>query len=177
MVNNFIQYVGNNFGNPNGFGGIISTKIMNIINQKQYKTVLKNIQMKPTQNVLDIGFGNGYLINKLLKQNIPIKISGIEISNDMVTKVKNKNKNYIDDGILKLFLENINKTSFEDNIFDKIYTVNTIYFWQELNKCFSEINNPEASLGVCLPKQSMCQVNNSNCLFSYIFVYPSGFRP
>jgi len=57
----------------------------------------------------------------------------------MLNKVTAKSKQKINDGTLKLFLENINKTSFEDNLFDKIYTVNTIYFWNELDKCFSEI--------------------------------------
>ena len=28
MFNKFIKYVGNNFGNPNGIGGKITTKIM-----------------------------------------------------------------------------------------------------------------------------------------------------
>jgi ubiquinone/menaquinone biosynthesis C-methylase UbiE len=139
IFNAFIKYVGNNFGNPDGFGGIISTKIMNVINQRQYKTVLKNIQIEPNQNILDIGFGNGYLINKLLKQNIPINIYGIEISNDMTSKVKRKNKKYIDNGILKIFLEDISKTTFGNNLFNKICAINTIYFWHELDKCFYEI--------------------------------------
>jgi hypothetical protein len=43
MVNSFIKYVGKNFGNPNGIAGKISTKIMNIINQKQYKTLFWKI--------------------------------------------------------------------------------------------------------------------------------------
>ena len=68
MFNNFIQYVGKNFGNPNGVGGIISTKIMNIINQRQYYSVLENIELEPNNNILDIGFGNGYLIKKLFKK-------------------------------------------------------------------------------------------------------------
>jgi ubiquinone/menaquinone biosynthesis C-methylase UbiE len=139
MFNNFIQYVGKNFGNPNGVGGIISTKIMNIINQKQYYSVLENIELEPNNYILDIGFGNGYLIKKLFKKNIPIKIYGIDISNDMVHKVSLKNQQNIQNGILHLFLENISKTPFENNLFDKIYTVNTIYFWNELDKCFSEI--------------------------------------
>ena len=148
MLNNFIQYVGKNFGNPNGIGGIISTKIMNIINQKQYKYIMENIQIEQDQNILDIGFGNGYLIKKVLKQNIPINIYGIEISNDMLNKVKNKNKKYIDKGMLKLFLENISKTSFENNIFNKIYTINTFYFWQELDKYFTEIKRIIKSNGI-----------------------------
>jgi ubiquinone/menaquinone biosynthesis C-methylase UbiE len=133
MFERFIKYVGKKFGNPNGFGGKISTKIMNIINQKQYNAVLKNIKLEPNNNVLDIGFGNGYLINKILKQNVSVNIYGIEISEDMVNKVKSKYNN------VKLFLENINKTSFGENTFDKIYTINTIYFWNELDNCFSEI--------------------------------------
>jgi ubiquinone/menaquinone biosynthesis C-methylase UbiE len=139
LFDNLIKYVSHNFGNPHGIGGNISTTIMNIMNQRQYKSVLKNIQLKPDETILDIGFGNGYLIHQLCKQNIPVKIYGIEISNDMFNKVSIKSKQNIDAGKLKLFLENINETSFEQNTFDTIYTVNTFYFWNELNKCFSEI--------------------------------------
>jgi hypothetical protein len=61
MLNNFVKYVGINFANPAGIGGRISTGIMNIINQKQYKAVLDNIRLEQNNCILDIGFGNGYL--------------------------------------------------------------------------------------------------------------------
>jgi ubiquinone/menaquinone biosynthesis C-methylase UbiE len=139
MFNKFIKYVGENFGNPNGIGGKISTKIMNIINQKQYNAVLENLNLVSNDIILDIGFGNGYLIKKLFKGNSSIKICGIEISKDMLYKVSTQNRQNIKNGALQLFLSNINKTPFENNFFDKIYTVNTIYFWNELDKSFSEI--------------------------------------
>ena len=139
MINKFIKYVGNNFGNPNGFGGRISTKIINLMNQKPYKTVLENIKLEPDNIILDIGFGNGYLFKKLFEKNIPIKIYGIEISNDMLNDVSIKYRQIIEKGNLKLFLEDISKTFFEKNTFDKIYTISTIYFWKELNKSLSEI--------------------------------------
>jgi ubiquinone/menaquinone biosynthesis C-methylase UbiE len=139
MVNKFIKFIGNNFGKPKGIIGVLMTKIMNIMNQKLYKSVLKNIKLETNNIILDIGFGNGYLIKKLFQKNIPIKIYGIEISNDMVNKVSLKNKLNIKNGKLTLLLENIEKTSFEDNTFDKIVTINTIYFWNNYEKCFSEI--------------------------------------
>jgi ubiquinone/menaquinone biosynthesis C-methylase UbiE len=148
VPNNFTKYVAGNFRNPNGIGGKIATIIMNIINRSQYNIVLKNISIKPTDVVLDIGFGNGYLIKKLFKENINSKIYGIEISRDMLNKVIAKNKQKIYSGTLRLFLENINKTSFEDNLFDKIYTVNTIYFWNDLDKCFSEIKRTLKQNGI-----------------------------
>jgi SAM-dependent methyltransferase len=74
-----------------------------------------------------------------MKKGVPVKVYGIEISKDTLHKATAKNEQHINDKTLQLFLENINKTSFEDNLFDKIYTVNTIYFWDELEKSFSEI--------------------------------------
>ena len=140
MFKKFIEYVGNNFRNPNGIGGKITTKIMNIMNQKQYKAVLDNINIENNDVLLDIGFGNGYLINKLLKRNYKIKIFGIDISKDMVNMVSEKYKKYINNNCLTLLLENINnKTTFENEMFDVIYTVNTIYFWDDIQICFSEI--------------------------------------
>jgi len=112
---------------------------MNIMNQKQYRAVLDNINLEVNDVLLDIGFGNGYLIHKLLKRNIPIKICGIDISSDMVSNVSKKYKRFIDDGYLSLYLENIANTSFEKETYNKIYTINTMYFWNELEKCFSEI--------------------------------------
>ena len=140
MIKKFIKYVGNNFRKPNGIGGKITTKLMNLMNQKQYKAVSENINLENNDILLDIGFGNGYLINKLFKMNNKIKIYGIDISNDMVNIVSQKYKQYIDNNCLKLLLENINdETTFENDMFSKIYTVNTIYFWNDLKKCFSEI--------------------------------------
>jgi len=139
MAKKFIKYMGENFGNPQGIGGVIFTKIMNIFCQMQYKTVLENINLELKDNVLDIGFGNGYLIKKLLRKNIIIKIFGIDISNDMKNKVSKKLKQFIEKQYLKLSLEDIQNTSFENETFNKIYTVNTIYFWKDLDKCFSEI--------------------------------------
>jgi len=139
MINKFIKYVGKNFGNPNGIIGKLFTKLMNIMNQKQYKAILDNINLFPNNVILDIGFGNGYLIKKLFKKNVEINIYGIEISNDMIKIVTHKLKNYIKKNYLKLTLEGIEQTSFENNTFDKICTVNTFYFWNELEKCFSEI--------------------------------------
>ena len=139
MLNKFIKYVGGNFGNPNGIAGKISTKLMNIMNQRQYKAILDNINLEHNDILLDIGFGNGYLINKLFKENIPIKIYGIEISNDMINNASKKYKKIIGNGYLKLYSENIVNTSFENEQFNKLYTVNTIYFWNDLEKCFFEI--------------------------------------
>jgi len=140
MFNKFIELVfRGQFGKPTGILGKILAKQLNKQNKNQYDAVIKNIGLKANDIILEIGFGNGYLIKVLFKQNIPIKICGIDISEDMLNEAKIKNKQKFENGDLNLSLEDINKTSFDEDLFDKIYTVNTLYFWNDVNGPLSEI--------------------------------------
>ncbi|MGL4991266.1 MAG: hypothetical protein ACRCX8_17155 [Sarcina sp.] len=58
------EYIASQFIKPSGIGGIISTFIMNNMNKKQYQSVLNNLNIKNGAKILDIGFGNGQLLNK-----------------------------------------------------------------------------------------------------------------
>ena len=132
------KYIARQFGNPTGCGGKISTLIMNCMNQKQYKTVVENIDIQATDAILDIGFGNGYLIRKLSYKN-PQKIYGIDISPDMLNTATTKNRKMIEQRKMELLLADVQELPFDDSSIDKAYTVNTIYFWQDISKGFSEI--------------------------------------
>lgn len=135
---NLIKYIGRQFGKPTGIAGKFSTLIMNIMNQKQYNAVLRNLKIKESDTILDIGYGNGYLISKLAKSN-HARFWGIDISEDMFKVASRKNQKFIDDGNMKLGLGDITKTDFESDFFDKIYTVNTIYFWPNVDSGLTEI--------------------------------------
>ncbi len=137
-MKSFAKYVAKQFGNPSGFGGTIVHFIMNKQNVQQYNAVQDNIHIQPTDIVLDVGFGNGYLIKKLLEQN-PQKVCGIEISQDMLNKVSRKLKHLISEGKLGLCLADIKKLPYSDSFFDKICTVNTLYFWDDVERSFAEI--------------------------------------
>jgi ubiquinone/menaquinone biosynthesis C-methylase UbiE len=132
------KYIGQQFKNPTGFGGKITTLIMNYQNRKQYKAVVENIDIQETDTILDIGFGNGYLIRKLSKQN-PQKIFGIDISQDILKVATKKNREKIEQGKIQLLLADVHNMPLEDSSIDKAYTVNTVYFWQDVNQVFSEI--------------------------------------
>ena len=144
-----LKYIAKQFGKPTGIGGVLSTFIMNSQNRKQYKSVSDNIDIQANDTVLDIGFGNGYMFEKLLKQN-PKKLFGIDISQDMLTKVSRKYSSAIADGTLNIQLADIKKLPFADDYFDKIYTINTLYFWSDASKSFSEIKRTLKPNGVFL---------------------------
>ncbi|MBZ9609004.1 class I SAM-dependent methyltransferase [Clostridium estertheticum] len=135
---NITKYVAEQFGKPTGIGGIISTFIMNRMNQMQYKTVMDNLNCSQKDRVLDIGFGNGYLIKQLAKKNEG-DFYGIEISDDMLKTGCKRNSELIKRGKVHLTKGNVMDITFENSFFDKIYTVNTVYFWENLDESLSEI--------------------------------------
>jgi len=143
------KYIAQQFGKPTGFVGKLSTLFMNCLNRKQYKSVLENIDIQETDTILDVGFGNGYLINKLSKK-YPRKIYGIDISADMLNLVTRKNAKKIQQGTVELFLTNVENLPFDDCSIDKIYTVNTVYFWQDIDKGFLEIKRVLKPNGIFL---------------------------
>jgi ubiquinone/menaquinone biosynthesis C-methylase UbiE len=135
---NIRKYIAKQFGKPTGIGGIVSTFIMNRINQVQYKSVMNNLNCSQKDRILDIGFGNGYLIKQLAKKKEGY-FYGIEISNDMLKNGCKRNSELIKQGKVHLTKGNVMDIPFENSFFDKIYTVNTIYFWENLDKSLSEI--------------------------------------
>lgn len=135
---NVSKYIAKQFGRPTGIGGIISTFIMNRINQIQYKNVINNLNCSSKDKVLDIGFGNGYLIKHLAKQN-KCEFYGIEISDDMIKTASKRNSELTKQGKIHLKKGNVVNIPFENSFFDEIYTVNTVYFWESLDRGLSEI--------------------------------------
>lgn len=132
------KYVSEQFGKPTGIGGTISTFIMNVMNQTQYKGIINNLDCSQNDRILDIGFGNGYLINNLAKRNEG-NFYGIEISDDMIRTGCKRNRKLIEQEKVHLIKGNVMDIPFENDFFDKIYTVNTVYFWEDLNKSLLEI--------------------------------------
>jgi ubiquinone/menaquinone biosynthesis C-methylase UbiE len=143
------KYIARQFGNPTGFGGKISTLIMNCLNRKLYKVVLENLNIQTTDKILDIGFGNGYLVHRLSKRN-PRKMFGIDISPDMLKVATKKSRKKVEQGKVELLLADVQNLPFESASIDKIYTINTTYFWQDIHKGLAEIKRVLKPDGVFL---------------------------
>jgi ubiquinone/menaquinone biosynthesis C-methylase UbiE len=143
------KYIARQFGNPTGFGGKISTLTMNCLNKKLYKAVIENLNIRTTDTILEIGFGNGYLIRKLSSEN-PQKMCGIEISPDMLSITSKKSRKEIEQGKVELSLADVQDLPFENSSIDKAYTINTIYFWQDIHRGLAEIKRVLKSDGIFL---------------------------
>ena len=125
-------------GNPHGFLGRIIAFIMSIETRSMNKIGLDLLNLQPNDKALELGFGHGKTISKgsvFLKSGI---FSGINISKTMLSVAKKNNKHLIDGGKVELKLAEVENIPFEDDYFDKVISVHTIYFWENLSNSINE---------------------------------------
>lgn len=137
-MRNFTEYIGSQFGNPHGFVGKICCIIMNVINKAMYRNAVALMQIEDNDKVLDIGYGNGYLLHLIYKK-YKVDMYGIDISEDMRVQATNRNRQAASNGQLHLQLGDCCSLPYEDNMFSNITSVNTVYFWKDTMKGLSEI--------------------------------------
>lgn len=130
------KYIGSQFGNPRGFVGKICCYFMNRINQRMYHEILLNLEYE--KNVLDVGYGNGYLVQKMYRKT-SAQIDGIDISEDMKLVASIRNLDGINEGKIHLTTGDCCNLQYKNQTFDAVTTVNTIYFWNDTMKGLCEI--------------------------------------
>lgn len=140
--------IAKNFALPEGFLGKISTKTMNVMNQKQYHFLYQAFFRSKPQTCLDIGFGNGHVLKQLHSLNPTTQFWGIELSQDMVSYTTKKFTHQSLGDRIQLKQGNINDLPYDNNYFDLIYSINTLYFWDDLEHSYQEVNRVLKSNGL-----------------------------
>lgn len=134
----FSEYIGSQFGNPRGIIGKCCCIFMNTINNRMYRKIVSLTKLKTNATILDIGYGNGYLIKQLYKK-YKSNIYGIDISEDMKQTARKRNYKGILEGKIHLETGDCCNLSYDNESFDVITSINTIYFWSDTTQGLKEI--------------------------------------
>jgi ubiquinone/menaquinone biosynthesis C-methylase UbiE len=92
---------------------------------------LEMLQLQPDDTVLEIGFGGGYLIERMASIVTRGRITGVDFSNDVVEFCRKRFGTLIQTGRIDLHCASAESLPFAAGMFSKICTVNTIYFWPD----------------------------------------------
>ncbi|WP_270087648.1 class I SAM-dependent methyltransferase [Sphingobacterium sp. SYP-B4668] len=145
---------------PKGAKGIEIAEMMDATNIKMTLHAIDYLQIQANQHILELGHGNcGHLHNLLARQQ-GLRYSGLETSELMYTEAQRKNKAYTDAKQAAFFLYDGLHIPFPEHTFDRIFTVNTIYFWSEPHQLLSElarILQPEGVLNITFAQERFMQ--------------------
>ncbi|MFB5661901.1 class I SAM-dependent methyltransferase [Alteribacillus sp. HJP-4] len=124
---------------PTGIMGKILGKFMNKKNGEMNEATIQYLGIEEQDYVLEIGFGNGKYIAEIIEKVKDTRVFGLDFSETMVQSATKRNKAFIEQGRVQIKRGNIEKIPFDDRMFDKIFTVNTIYFWSDRRQALREI--------------------------------------
>lgn len=123
---------------PTGFAGRMIGKLMNVFHTRIYSDILRNF-LRENDAVLDLGCGGGKFINHLYRQSDSIKLFGLDHSEEMIRLSAKVNAKGISVGRVKLFHSSVERIPLEDNSINVATAFETIQFWPEIEKAFSEV--------------------------------------
>jgi len=141
------EKIAEQLANPFGEFGIEVALGMNTMNQFISKTTYELLQIKDAENVLEIGLGNGKFTKDILNYGHNVNYTGIDISETMIAEAKKNNRNLLETGYVDLIDADIEKMPFWDETFNKVCTINTIYFWKNPLGALKEVYRVLANNG------------------------------
>lgn len=99
-------------------------------NRHIYDLAYSNLDLADKQRVLEIGMADGSFLQQLFQINPTIQYTGVDFSKEMVDSAKEKHSSLMAEKNISFIHSNIDDYQSAD-AFDRIFTVNTIYFWND----------------------------------------------
>ncbi|WP_375181343.1 class I SAM-dependent methyltransferase [Chryseobacterium sp.] len=132
-----LKILAQNLAHPQGEKGIEIGEMMNETNIGMTLESIKTLLIEDNEHILEIGHGNAGHVRNILNKAIDVKYTGIDISETMHHEAIKLNKDF--ENQAEFILYEGAELPFKDKTFDKIFTVNTVYFWEKPTDFLNEI--------------------------------------
>ncbi len=162
------RFIAEQLSHPRGIAGWLVRRGMNRGNARANAFALDQLDLQPIDRVLEIGFGGGGNIQRLLDGSA--SLVGVDRSADAVAAADRRFSLARTAGRATFLLGEVEALPFPDGVFTKAVTVHTVYFWKSLDQGFQELHRclqPGGLLAVgFLPKAQMDRMGMPADLFT-----------
>ena len=143
-------------------------RLMNRHNARMNAYAIQEMHLTPADRVLEIGFGGGLNLPQLIAN--AVFVAGVDRSPAMVQRAKSQCHSAVRGGRDEFREGTVENIPFGAASFDKVCTVNTIYFWSTLHAGFAEIDrvlSPGGRVAIgFLPKEHMDRMRMAPDIFT-----------
>lgn len=119
------------FGLPSGVFGSFAAWLMAHGNAPVNKMAVKLLDIRPADSVLELGFAHARateMATELAKEGF---VAGVEPSPDMVRLGQKRLRSAVKEGRAEFRVGSTAEIPYQDARFHKVFTANTIYFWND----------------------------------------------
>ncbi len=121
------------FGMPSGLvGTTIMRPLLNLANKRLMDAAIELLDVRVRDKVLDVGFGGGYSLFALAQRANRGRVTGLDYSHDMVDAAGQEIAHRNLQNRILVQHGSVMALPFQEAAFDKVLTVNSIYYWPQL---------------------------------------------
>ncbi len=167
----FLKEVAAQLRKPTGEFGSEVASAMNESNKAMNLATISALQIEDGNHILEVGMGNGFFVSHILTQAEDLNYTGVDYSEDMVRSASSINKEHIELGHAAFFTSGARKLPVSNQSIDRLFTVNTIYFWENRSAIldeFKRVLNPNGLLAIAIrPQRCMKEYPSTQFNFEY----------
>jgi ubiquinone/menaquinone biosynthesis C-methylase UbiE len=142
------RFIGRQLGHPSGITSGLVAIFMNRTHAYMNKATVQLLGINSTDRVLDIGFGGGSAMVEMTKLAHGGLVAGIEVSDAMLKRGRKKFSKLISQGQVELKEGSASQIPYPPGFFNKVSTVNCIYFWPDAVAGLKEVHRVLKNGGV-----------------------------
>ena len=135
----FQSFISRQLAKPSGlFGRLFTARWLEKANVGMNALTLEGLALGEDDRLLEIGFGSGYLLERVLANRSCDYVAGVDVSQEMVQHVSRRLRRHIKAGKAEIRHGDIESIPFADAGFTKLCSVNTLYFWRDPKLALAE---------------------------------------
>lgn len=132
-------YIDSQYGMPTGaFGSYIGEKMVRQHQPETYWTI-ELLKLNKEEKILELGCGAGYAIKMLLEHDSVKHITGLDLSHTILKSARLRNRHETNKGRARLVQGNVNQLPFDNQQFTRVFSIQSIYFWDKIDETLSDI--------------------------------------
>lgn len=124
---------------PSGLLGRFIGHVMARETATANEAAVELLELKPTDRVLEVGFGHGATIARLAAAVSGGFVAGVDPSAEMCRMAARRNRRAVAGGRVELRQASAEAIPYPGGTFDKVLAVHTVYFWPDLGRPLREI--------------------------------------
>lgn len=140
-------------GHPSSLAGRwMLAPMWNRRNKALNDAALARLDLRPASRVLEVGFGGGYLLGRIAAAVTGGSISGVDLSEAMVAYSRDHLRAHVELGRVGLCSAVAEALPYPAAQFDRVCTVNSIFYWSDALQAFCEFGRvlcPDGLLVIC----------------------------
>ena len=133
--------------NPHGLLGELVARLMNRSNGPMNRRAIELLGVAGGHRVLEVGFGGGITLDALLQLARNGAVYGLDPSPSMIARATSRYRSELAGGSLHLAEGCAEALPWPEESFDRVLSVNTLYFWRDRARVMSEVRRVLAAGG------------------------------